>query len=512
MNIPSTRVSDGLNRTHRIPIRFYFFYIFICIIMADFLFWNQTVGISLTVFLSGLTIIAWFNNPIRCRHENKILAVAVLVLGLMPLIETVSIFSIVFGCFGTALFVQILVLRQTFPWTIRLQQTAVLLVSGPTRLRRDCAHLYQSIARQNWTMPTRRLLTNWCVPICGFAVFLALFSSANPLIENWLSYIGLKLSGVLTLASPSRILFWCLVLAAVRPLIPMHPPRRPIRPALEPAAPHPPGSFGDAALLRSLLLFNAVFALQTGLDLTYLWGGVTLPDGMTYATYAHRGAYPLVITALLAAAFVLATLRPDGPAKRSRFIRMLVLAWIGQNILLVISSIRRIDLYIQSYSLSELRFAALIWMVLVAIGLALIIFQIMLNKPTCWLIRTTAGSILIIFYILCFVDSEKIIATYNVTHCSEIGKDAPNLDDTYLASLGPSAIPAIDTVLSYLPPNDDKAQRLVVSKDRLVTSLYRHSDSWRTWTFRTWRLKHYLKLHPKTNDRVPRDGLSHSRG
>ena len=47
---------------------------------------------------------------------------------------------------------------------------------------------------------------------------------------------------------------------------------------------------------RSLILFNALFALQTVLDLTYLWGGASLPDGMSHAEYAHRGAYPLIAT------------------------------------------------------------------------------------------------------------------------------------------------------------------------------------------------------------------------
>ena len=63
-------------------------------------------------------------------------------------------------------------------------------------------------------------------------------------------------------------------------------------------------------------MFNALFAVQTVLDLAYLWGGVRLPDGMTYADYAHRGAYPLIATALLAAAFVLAAMRKDGRARR----------------------------------------------------------------------------------------------------------------------------------------------------------------------------------------------------
>ena len=46
------------------------------------------------------------------------------------------------------------------------------------------------------------------------------------------------------------------------------------------------------------------------MDFVYLWGGKTLPDGMSYAEYAHRGAYPLIATALLAGAFVLVALRP----------------------------------------------------------------------------------------------------------------------------------------------------------------------------------------------------------
>ncbi len=122
---------------------------------------------------------------------------------------------------------------------------------------------------------------------------------------------------------------------------------------------------------RSLILFNALFALQSGLDLVYLWGGANLPDGMSHAEYAHRGAYPLIVTALLAAGFVLVAMRPGGPAEQSRLIRPLVLAWIAQNILLVISSIFRLDLYVAAFSLTYLRLAAFIWMLLVADGTAI---------------------------------------------------------------------------------------------------------------------------------------------
>ena len=143
--------------------------------------------------------------------------------------------------------------------------------------------------------------------------------------------------------------------------------------------------FGKAAILRALLVFNLMFAVQTVLDAAYLWGGVALPDGMSYASYAHRGAYPLIVTALLAAGFVLAAMRPGSATSNDGLIRWLVYLWVAQNIVLVISSILRLDLYVGIYALTYWRVAAFIWMGLVAAGLVLIIARIAGGKSNRWL-------------------------------------------------------------------------------------------------------------------------------
>ena len=88
--------------------------------------------------------------------------------------------------------------------------------------------------------------------------------------------------------------------------------------------------------------------------------GAPLPGDLTLAGYAHRGAYPLIATALLAALFVLVTLRPGSETARSRGIKVLVTLWIAQNLLLVASTMCRTFDYIESYSLTVLRIAALI--------------------------------------------------------------------------------------------------------------------------------------------------------
>jgi hypothetical protein len=53
----------------------------------------------------------------------------------------------------------------------------------------------------------------------------------------------------------------------------------------------------------------------------YLWGSATLPDGLTYADYAHRGAYPLIVTALLAGWFAIVATKPGTEAAGSAFTR-----------------------------------------------------------------------------------------------------------------------------------------------------------------------------------------------
>src|SRR6202012_4820594 len=108
---------------------------------------------------------------------------------------------------------------------------------------------------------------------------------------------------------------------------------------------------------RSVFLFNLLFAVQTLLDAIYLWGDAKLPGGISYADYAHRGAYPLIVTALLAAGFVLAAMRSAGPASKSAIIRPLVYLWTGQNLLLVISSMLRLYRYIEIYMLTGWRVA-----------------------------------------------------------------------------------------------------------------------------------------------------------
>ena len=176
-------------------------------------------------------------------------------------------------------------------------------------------------------------------------IFVTLFAGANPILIRWLDLINWE--GIIELLTFERFLMWSLAIILSWPLL---QPRFRMN-----QAPMRETDFKDVrniihflfskeSILYSLILFNLLFSVQTFMDFIYLWGGTALPDGMSYAEYAHRGAYPLIATALLAGGFVLVALRPGSETEGMRSIRCLVYFWIGQNIFLVISSIWRTDL------------------------------------------------------------------------------------------------------------------------------------------------------------------------
>jgi hypothetical protein len=471
----------------------------ICAALADWLFFGWQVGISLALFFAVIGVVAVAVNGVRAQRRVQIVMTSVFVAGLLALIEEVSTLSVILSALSTASFVIVMTAPEPSSWQRQLLQAALVPVRGPFQFVGDIIGALRHM--KAWTPQWLGSLVGWIVPLVIFAVFLTLFSQANPLIEQQLMRIDLR--ALLDVLISWRAAFWIAVLCAIWPLMHRRARRKTVSQSdqTESDVAEPRDMdylFGAAAMLRSLILFNLLFALQSALDLTYLWGGAALPGGMSHAEYAHRGAYPLIVTALLAAGFALIAMRPNGPAETSRWIRPLVLAWIGQNILLVISSIFRLDLYVAAFSLTYLRLAAFIWMALVAIGLVLILVQIELEKPNSWLLSANAISLALVLYGCCFLNAPWLVAYYNVEHSFEVSGNGPSLDLQYLVSLGsPQVLPPIEARLSKLPRLQSgnfkpcsPAHRFMEYRD------FPKSENWRAWGFRTWRLQRYFANTP----------------
>jgi hypothetical protein len=457
--------------------------------LADRFFYGGAIGSTLGVFGAALLITLVAAHP-ALRHDARARGA----------LASATLFSLILfdapSFLGWALLWVSLALAVLSPrarggldaatWLLRLTYLAFAGSVGPVV---DTLKINRVFGVHRGVL--HRFLTLAAVPVIGGAIFLLLFASANPVIGQYLGGLRLPKFDLL------RLSFWLFCLVGVwsllRPRFLAKGPRAPTRSTQQPI----PG-ISVASVGLSLCVFNALFALQNGLDLAFLWSGATLPQGVTLADYAHRGAYPLIATALLAGVFVIVALRPGASTARSPWLRRLVILWVVQNVLLVGSSILRTLDYIEAFSLTRLRIAALLWMGLVAVGLVLIGYRMIYGKTSAWLINANVLAAGLVLAGSSIIDFGAVAADWNVGHAREVGGSGPPLDLCYLAELGGSSavVPLSNLERGALsPPFRDR-----VSQVRSATLIRIEADQarWRSWNWRDQRrLDRARALYPE---------------
>jgi len=93
-----------------------------------------------------------------------------------------------------------------------------------------------------------------------------------------------------------------------------------------------------------------------------------------------------------------------------------------------------------------------------------------------------------------------VISTYNVSHSREVSGRGALLDLDYLVSLGPQALPAINTYIDHqrrtnVYAGGTNSPEATIMDRRIACLVQRQRqelESWRAWNFRGWRLSRYL--------------------
>lgn len=431
----------------------------LALIAADLLIFGfrPGLGMALWFLVAGLAIALCRVRALRSRRGLG--AVALLLLTTLPLVEVVQFGTFMvalLGLWGFALLLGLpalpgdafarAMLRLPFAGIIQsLRDLFALRVPAPSKGRAKTA------------------LFDWALPVAAGAVFVLLFAAANPLIDQAIAALG-QFEGI-SLPDGWRMTFWGFFALLLWPLLRVTAMQNRLT-----AAPRrwhwQSGLMNDRSVLRALVVFNLIFLCQSVLDAGYLWGGVSLPEGMTYANYAHRGAYPLLVTALLAGLFALMA-QPYLGAKP--WVRWLLYLWIAQNVLLVVSSILRLDLYVEAYGLTRLRVAAFVWMVVVALGLVLIVMQMWGERSRGWFLARAFVLGFLAIYACNLWNIDGLIARHNLS----VGKGFG-----YVCQLGEGAVPALQASQAAQEAGICYSQRPYLSNRR----------DWREWGYRNARL------------------------
>jgi hypothetical protein len=448
------------------------------VVLADLSFFDHHPGFTLGAFAMAfvLALAAVQTAMVRDRRALTFLAGA-LVMGLVMIDQPTFT--------GWLLFVALIGMASLSPragprddawrWFQRLFWQAMV---GSVGLLLDLLKLTKKKMRSS-RLPVVRLVAVLIVPLLGGLLFLGLFAAANPVIADLVSNLGQPDVDI------GRVIFWGVFLVVVwgvlRPRFLRHPLPT-------------PGARGDsrlpgvslASVTLSLVVFNALFALQNGLDIAFLWSGARLPQQFTLAQYVHAGVFPLMASALATAVFVLVALRPGSEITASPLVRLLVGVWVAQNLFVVASSAYRMWLYVESYSLTRMRILVLIWMALVAIGLAAILWRSLKDATSGWLLNLNAQAFLLALFGLSVVDIGAVAAQWNLTHAKDINGRGVALDVCYLARLEDAAlIPILHAERRPLSPRLRDALSQV--RAEAVARIERRHSEWQGWTWRGQR-------------------------
>lgn len=432
--------------------------------LGDFLFWGHPAGVSLAIFAGAVLFVAGIGRPPSLRLASSLLF-AILA---APVVEHVQPLAIGFLALGSIVALAILQAPGIRPRQVA-SKCLGFLASLPARWIREIIPLRKSgLAAGEPTLGALlarpAMWRDWAFPLGGSLVVLALLLDANPIFLR----LGAEYLDPWELAR--RVLFWAGLALLTAPFLAADVPDASL-PTATTIRRVPGLGLNARSVLRALMMFNLLIAIQMATDVSILIGGASLPTGMTYAEYAHRGAYPLLATAMLAGAFALLAQPFLG---EQRLIRPLMLLWLAQNVVLTGAAAMRLDLYVEAYGLTYLRLYAMIWMALVALGLVLTGWQVLRNHAATWLIAQFAAVSVFTLYLCAFVNMTAVVAAQNLSR--------PAPDMAYVCGLGPMAAGA----LLAAPPAGmtDRTGR----GDGCAAQRPPRIESWRDWEFRSWRL------------------------
>lgn len=366
-------------------------------------------------------------------------------------------------------------------WTL-FQRLAWQPICGAFGPLIDLIKLTSPKMKRQRRMPALRLAGMLILPVLGGLLFLGLFAAANPIIADALSNIE---TGRIDLG---RFVFWGVIFVVIWAVLRPRFLKRPLP---------TPGARGDASLpgvtvasvLLSLVVFNALFAVQNGLDIAFLWSGQRLPEQFTLAEYVKAGVYPLLASAVATGLFFFGALRPGSSITASPLVRILLGVWVAQNLFVVASSAYRMLLYVESYGLTRLRILVLIWMVLVAIGLISILWRTLRDRSTGWLLNVNASALLAGLFLIAVVDLGSLTARWNIAHAREMGGKGVELDVCYLGDLGDAAVAPLAALEARADLPASLKRRVAWMRRREQGDLENRQNGWRTWTpLGAWRI------------------------
>jgi len=214
-------------------------------------------------------------------------------------------------------------------------------------------------------------------------------------------------------------------------------------------------------------LISALFLVFIGFQITYLFGGETniVNAGFTYAEYARRGFWELLTVGILSLLILLASEKYTRVESKDKRFLIPALIMITEVIIVIASAFKRLSLYIDAYSLTELRFYATGFIILLLVLFILLAVKLIKAKREHFFTFGTLLSVIAFLVIVNIMNPDAFIARSNLEQYGQTGK----IDTLYVGKLSADATLEKIKLYDKIEGEDKKTLRELFQnqKDRL---------------------------------------------
>jgi hypothetical protein len=213
-------------------------------------------------------------------------------------------------------------------------------------------------------------------------------------------------------------------------------------------------ALGITEVATALTTLGLLFLVFVIVQFRYLFGGDALvqvtPD-LTYAEYARRGFFELVLASVLVVPVLLAAdWLLDRRSRRDVLVfRALASVQIGLVLAITASALQRLRLYHASYGLTESRFYAMVLLIWIGATLLWLTTTVLRGRRDSFAFGALASGLATVA-LLFVINPDAIVARTNVARMASA--DVPvRFDVAYATSLSADAVPVLIDALPALP-------------------------------------------------------------
>ncbi|GAE94604.1 hypothetical protein JCM21714_3778 [Gracilibacillus boraciitolerans JCM 21714] len=236
-----------------------------------------------------------------------------------------------------------------------------------------------------------------------------------------------------------------------------------------------------------LVLLNSIYLLFAVIQFKYFFGGEAIQGDLTYAEYARRGFFELVIVTVINWSLLLICLKLVNVKRKSGSFFMKImysLLIVTSGGVMLTSAYMRLSMYENAYGFTMDRIFAHTFMIFLIVIFAYTFIRVWLERISISHFYLIIG--LIFYTTLNAINLEEIIVENNLERYQETGK----IDIHYLDSLSYSGIDGLIT-LYEMEADYPELRSLLQDRKQMIDNL--DVDTWQSFNFKKQQVVERLK-------------------